>query len=636
MPDDVIRIANCSGFYGDRIAAAREMVEGGPIDVLTGDWLAELTMLILAKDRLRDPDRGFAKTFLRQMEEVLGTCVDRGIRIVSNAGGLNPAGCAAAVRRLADDLGVSIQVAHVEGDDLTPKLPALRDAGHELTNLDTGETLDTAGVDPITANAYLGGWGIVEALGHGADVVVTGRVTDAAVVVAPAAHHFGWARTDWDELAGAVVAGHIIECGTQCTGGNYPFFAEIPGLEHPGFPIAEIRRDGSSVITKHEGTGGAVTVGTVTAQLLYEIQGLDYLNPDASVRLNSIHLEQEGPDRVRVHSVRGMPGPETVKVGINYLGGWRNSMTFVLTGLDVEAKAELAERTLWSNFPGGRDHFDAVDVQLRRSDREDPATNEDAMAELRITVMDRDEAKVGRAFSGTVIEMVLASYPGFFTTSPPGPAASYGVYWPCLLPADVPEHVAVIGDERIEVPPPPTKPPEQLQRRTPRRAPASDAPSRVPAGAGGGTVLSGTGTETISKLLDDLSRTRLAGESDPGGGTYWDEIATERLPLGTIIGARSGDKGGNANVGLWAPSDDAYDWLAWYLTVGRLRTLIPAETGPHEVQRYELPNLRALNFVIVGLLGRGVAACTRRDPQAKGLGEYVRAKVVDIPTILLP
>ena len=634
MADDVIRIANCSGFYGDRLAAAKEMVEGGEIDVLTGDWLAELTMLILAKDRLRDPDLGYAKTFVRQLEGVLGTCVDRGIRIVSNAGGLNPAGCAAAVSKLAADLGLTVSVAHVAGDDLTGRLPALREAGHTFTNLDTGEALGTAGVDPITANAYLGGWGIVEALGRGADVVVTGRVTDAAVVVGPAAHHFGWARTDWDELAGAVVAGHIIECGTQCTGGNYAFFREIPGLEHPGFPIAEIRRDGSSVITKHEGTGGAVTVGTVTAQLLYEIQGLEYLNPDATVRLNSVNLTQEAPDRVLVHSVRGMPGPETVKVGINYLGGFRNSMTFVLTGLDIDAKADLAERTLWSQFPGGKDHFDSVDVQLRRSDRENPATNEDAMAELRVTVIDRDETKVGRAFSSAVIEIVLASYPGFFTTSPPGRGSSYGVYWPCLLPAEVPEHVAVVGGETVAITPAPTKPPESLQKRTPRRAPGADVPQRTPAPAGKSVLASG-GTETISKLLDDLSRTRLAGEHDPAGGIYWDETETERLPLGVLIGARSGDKGGNANVGLWAPTADAYDWLAWYITEGRFRSLLPAETGPFEVHRYELPNLRALNFVIVGLLGEGVAASTRLDPQAKGLGEYVRAKVVDIPAVLL-
>jgi hypothetical protein len=623
-----VRIANCSGFYGDRLSAAREMVEDGPIDVLTGDWLAELTMLILAKDKAKNPDGGFAKTFLVQLEEVLGNCLDRGIKVVSNAGGLNPAGCAAAVRTLADRLGLAATIAHVEGDDLMPRLGDLRANGVDLANLDTGEKLDEGDVEPVTANAYLGGWGVVEGLARGADVVVTGRVTDAAVVVGAAAWHHGWSRRDWDELAGAVVAGHIIECGAQCTGGNYAFFADIPGLEHPGFPIAEVASDGTSVITKHPGTGGAVTVGTVTAQLLYEIQGLEYANPDATVRLNSVRLTQEGPDRVRVHDIRGLPGPEDAKVAINYRGGWRNSMTFVLTGLDIEAKAELAERTLWSLVPGGRDAFDAVDVQLRRTDRADPVTNEDAVAELRVTVMDRDRDKVGRSFSGKVIEMVLASYPGFFTTSPPTDATSFGVYWPALVPADLLEQATVVGDERIAVPPPPTKPPP-LQRRRPAAA-STDASERTAA-----PPSVSRHPETLSVLLEDMGRRRIGVEASTGDSLYWDEVPVTRRPIGVVVGARSGDKGGNANLGVWTATDEAYDWLSWFLTETRLREMIPVETAGLDVHRYELPNLRALNFVIVGLLGRGVAASTRTDPQAKGLGEYFRAKHVDLPDLLV-
>lgn len=628
---EILRIANCSGFYGDRIAAAREMVEGGPIDVLTGDWLAELTMLILAKDRLKNPDGGYAKTFVRQMADVLALCVERGIKVVSNAGGLNPAGCAAAIEKIAADQGLDLNVAYVEGDDLVGRLGELDAAGIRLTNLDTGEDLEDLGVEPITANAYLGAWGIVEALDRGADVVITGRVTDAAVIVGPAAAHFGWDRTDWDELAAAVVAGHIIECGTQCTGGNYAFFGEVPGLERLGFPIAELRRDGSFVVTKHPGTGGLVSVGTVTAQLLYEIQGVEYANPDATVRLNSIRVDQEGPDRVLVHGVRGLPGPGKTKVAVNYLGGFRNSMTFVMTGLDIEAKAEVAERTLWSMIPGGRDAFDAVDVRLRRTDRQDPATNDDALAELRVTVMDRDQAKVGRAFSNTVIEMVLASYPGFFTTSPPTDASSFGVYWPALVPADFPRHEVVVGGERITVPPAPTEPPA-LDRRTPRRVvpDPNDAPRPRVAPA-----TASTHPETISLLLDDLARRRMAGAGS-SDDVYWDELPSVRVPLGRIVGARSGDKGGNGNVGVWARDDDAYDWLSWYLSVDRFRALLPAETEGLEVERHDLPNLRALNFIIKGLLGRGVAASTRTDPQAKGLGEYLRARYVDVPDVLVP
>jgi hypothetical protein len=623
----VLRIANCSGFYGDRLSAAREVVDGGPIDVLTGDWLAELTMLILARDRQRDPEAGFARTFVTQMEDVLGTCVERGIKIVTNAGGLNPRGCAAAVAAIADRLGLAPSIAWVEGDDLLGRLDELAGAGHHLVNMDTGEKLEDLGVEPVTANAYLGGWGIREALVGGADIVITGRVTDAAVVVGPAAWYHGWERTDWDELAGAVVAGHVIECGTQCTGGNYAFFEEVPGIERLGFPVAEVHADGSCVITKHPGTGGLVSTGTVTAQLLYEIQGLDYANPDATVRLNSVRLDDLGHDRVRIHSVRGMPGPDQVKVAVNYHGGWRNTMTFVLTGLDVERKAEVAERTLWSLVPGGRDAFDEVDVRLVRHDRPDPATNDDALAELRVTVKDRDRDVVGRAFSNKVIEMVLASYPGFFTTSPPTDASAFGVYWPALLPASVPHHEVVLGDERIAVDPPPTEPPP-LARRTPGATPPEPGPGRprvAPATAS-------THPETISTLLEDLSKLRIHATS--AADASWDDLDTTRVPLGTVAGARSGDKGGNANVGVWVRDDDAYDWLTWYLSVERLRELLP-ETRVLDVERFELPNLRALNFVVRGLLGRGVASTTRTDPQAKGFGEYLRAKVVPVPVPLL-
>ena len=382
-----LRIANCSGFYGDRLSAAREMVDGGPIDVLTGDWLAELTMLILWKGMQRDASRGWAHTFLTQMEEVLGTCVDRGIKVVTNAGGLNPAGLADQVSQLADRLGLSVAVAHVEGDDLLPRLDELRDQGHPLTHLDTGQLLEQARGTVVSANAYLGAWPIVEALRSGADVVVCPRVTDASLVVGPAAWHHGWTETDWDALAGAVAAGHVIECGPQATGGNYAFFTEVPGLEHPGFPIAEVADDGSSVITKHPGTGGAVTVGTVTAQLLYEIAGHHYPNTDVVARFDTVQVDEVGPDRVRLSGTRGLPAPRDVKVCCNLLGGWRNSMTFVLTGLDIEAKADLTVRSL-ADALGGTGQFTEFDARLIRSDKPDAPTNVEATAQLRVTVKD--------------------------------------------------------------------------------------------------------------------------------------------------------------------------------------------------------------------------------------------------------
>src|SRR5271165_1925389 len=327
MPS-AVRIGNCSGFYGDRHSAMREMLTGGDLDYLTGDYLAELTMLILGRDRMKHPDRGYAKTFLTQLEECLGLAHDRGVRIVANAGGLNPAGLADAVRALAQRLGVPAQVAHVDGDDLAPRAEEL--------GLGT----------PLTANAYLGAWGIVDCLNSGAEIVVTGRVTDASVTVGPAAAHFGWGRTDYHQLAGAVVAGHVTECGIQATGGNFSFFTEIPDLTYAGFPLAEIHADGSAVITKHPGTGGLVSVDTVTAQLLYEVTGARYANPDVTARMDTIELSPDGADRVRISGVAGEPPPPTLKVSLNSIGGFRNAMTFVLTGLDIDEKAALVRRQL--------------------------------------------------------------------------------------------------------------------------------------------------------------------------------------------------------------------------------------------------------------------------------------------------
>ena len=310
-----IRIANCSGFYGDRLSAAKEMIDGGPIDVLTGDWLAELTMLILARTQAKHPGGGYARSFVTQMEQVMGTCLDRGIKVVSNAGGLDPDHCADAVAQLAAKLGLSPTIAYVNGDDLLPRLGELQAAGVDLANYETGEPVGDISRF-ITANAYLGCFGIVEALAQGADIVITGRVTDAAVVCGPAAWHHGWSRDNWDALAGAVVAGHVIECGAQVTGGNYSFFTEVSGMARVGFPWVEIAEDGSSVVGKHDGTGGEVSIGTVTSQLLYEIASPTYLGPDVSARFDTIRLDQVATDRVRISGTKGELPPPTLKVAI--------------------------------------------------------------------------------------------------------------------------------------------------------------------------------------------------------------------------------------------------------------------------------------------------------------------------------
>jgi hypothetical protein len=583
---DPIRIANCSGFYGDRLSAAKEMVEGGPIDVLTGDWLAELTMLILARSQASRPGGGYARSFVTQMEQVMVTCLEKGIKVVSNAGGLDPAGCAAAVAEVADRLGLKPTIAYVDGDNLLPRLGELVASGVDLAHFETGEPIgDTSRF--ISANAYLGCWGIVDALDRGADIVITGRVTDAAVVCGPAAWHHGWARDDWDRLAGAVVAGHIIECGTQATGGNYSFFTEVPGMTRVGFPWAEVAADGSCVIGKHDGTGGEVSVGTVTSQLLYEIGSPAYLGPDVTARFDTIRLEQVARDRVLVAGTKGEPPPSTLKVAMNELGGFRNDMGIALTGLDIEAKAKLVEDAFWVACPYKPEDFASVTTRVVRTDKEDPATNEEAVALWRITVKDPDERKVGRAVSNAVIELGLATIPGLFGVSG-GPSAGspYGVYRPAIVPAElVPQHVVVMGGAETVV--------------------DSVAPS----------------AEVVVEPLPE------APVVAPGGPT----VAS---PIGRVVGARSGDKGGNANLGVFARSDAAWAWLDQFLTTERFCELLP-EVAPLKVDRFRLPALRSLNFVVHGLLQEGVAASTRQDGQAKSLGEWLRARVVDIPVALL-
>jgi hypothetical protein len=603
-----VRIANFSGFYGDRLSAAREMAEGGPVDVLTGDYLAELTMMILWKARQKDPATGYARTFLIQLEQVLGTCLDRGIKIVVNAGGLNPAGLAAETAKLAAGLGLDPKIAYLEGDDLLGRIPDLLAAGTDLAHLDTGQPLAGSGAEPITANAYLGGWGITEALSAGADIVLCPRVTDASLVTGPAAWWHGWQRRDWDRLAGAVIAGHVIECGPQACGGNYPFLGEITDRRYPGFPIAEVAADGSAVITKHDGTGGLVSPGTVTAQLLYEIAGPAYANPDVTAHFGSVRLAAAGPDRVLISGARGTPPPPGLKVAMNYLGGWRNTMTLVLTGLDIEEKAAWARQELFGLL-GGEDRFGAVDVRLLRFDQPDAPASEQATAHLRITVYDQDPNLAGRQFSDATMALALGGYPGFHTTTPPAAASAYGVYWPALVPAAAVEHAVVLPDGSRRVIPHTLA--EVGAQAVP--APGGDGPSEAapPPPAPAGAAPAGVAVE----------------------GASWG--ATRRVPLGLVAGARSGDKGGNANVGVWARTPEAYEWLRAELTTEKFKELL-AEAAGLRVDRYELPNLLAVNFVVAGLLGQGVAASARPDPQAKGLGEYVRSRYLDIPASLLP
>ncbi len=573
-----LRIGNCSGYYGDRLSAMREMLEGGDLDYLTGDYLAELTMLILGRDVMKDPSTGYAKSFVRQMTDCMALAKELGVKIVANSGGLNPAGLAERLREIAGEQGVDVIVAHVEGDDLRER----------------AEEFQFGSV--LTANAYLGAFGIAEALNRGADVVVTGRVTDASVVVGPAIAHHGWGRDDVDALAGAVVAGHVIECGTQATGGNFSGFTDVDWSQPLGFPVAEINHLGESVITKHDGTGGPVTVDTVTAQLMYEVGGPVYLGPDVSTRLDTMALTEEGPDRVAITGVVGEPPPKDVKVCLNTVGGFRNVVEFLLTGLDIPEKAALVKAQMEAAFDAGT-RPDEVEWRLDRTDVVDPPTEAAGTALLQCHVKSSEPDPVGRSFSDAAIQIALASYPGFSVTRPPSAGVPFGVYRPAFVPqSDVP-HVVVLADgTRIDI-----EPPKATAEAT---ASGESAP--------------------------------LAEQFAPVG--EWVQETT-RVPLGRLVHARSGDKGGDANLGVWIPADHphrepAFTWLAAFLDEVAVRELLP-EASKLELEIHPLPNLAAVNVVIHGLLGEGVSSSTRLDPQAKGLGEWFRAREADVPKELL-
>jgi len=587
MENNLIKIANCSGFYGDKLSAAKDLVEGGPIDVLTGDYLAELTMTILYGQKLqRGEDKGYVGTFLKQVKEIAKTCDEKNIKIVTNAGGLNPKSMASEIQKILEEQAVEMKVAYIDGDDLMPEMSNLIGSGEEFVNIDKNTSLKNSGYTPLTSNVYLGAWGIKEALDNGADIVVCPRVTDAAVVIGPAAWKYNWDRNNYDALAGALAAGHIIECGCQATGGNYAFFKEVLDFDNVGYPIAEIYEDGSFNITKHPGTGGLVSKGTVTAQLLYEISSPAYVNPDVIAHFDTLKIEEVEKDKVHVSGCRGSSPPKDHKVCINLAGGNRNGMEIILTGMDIEDKAKVFTDTLF-NSVGGKDQFDEVFIELHRTDKENPSTNEEAMASLVISVKSMNQELVGRLFSAKIIELALANIPGFFAQTSPKSSGPVIVYWPALINSKyIKERVHVDGKE-IEI-----IPTSQL------------------------------GLEEIYYQRDPI-------EIDDIKSSSHSEIF-----FGDLFGTRSGDKGGCANLGVWAKNNTTFSFLYNFLTIEKIKELMP-DLSKYEIERFELPNINSLNFYIHDILQDGVSSNNRKDSQAKSLGEYLRAKKILVPNEIL-
>ena len=585
MKEKVLRIGNCSGFYGDKLSAAKEMVEGGPIDVLTGDYLAELTMAILFSQKMQRGEKaGYVGTFMKQLKEIANTCAEKNIKIVSNAGGLNPKSMAEDVEEMLKAMSLDLKVAYIDGDDLMPRLDELKSSGEKLNNIDTGEGFFEQNMSPLSANAYLGCWAIKEALDQGADIVICPRVTDAAVVMGPAAWKYDWNKNDFNKLAGALAAGHIIECGAQATGGNYSFFHEVPTFENIGYPIAEIKEDGSFYITKHENTGGLVSTGTVTAQLLYEISSPDYLNPDVISHFDTLKIEEVGKDRVYISGTKGSPPPSTHKVCMNLSGGYKNGMELIVTGLDIPEKAKIFTDELFRSL-GGKEQFDDVSIQLYRTDKKNPETNEEAMAVLKIVVKSKTPEIVGRIFSAKIVELALANYPGWTSQSDIKQGTPFISYWPALVDSKkIQEHLHFNGETTV------------IEREHYK--------------------------EANEKPNEDIKIEPLP-----------DEEMLE-IEFGRIFGTRSGDKGGCANLGVWAKDDDSYRYLYHFLSVKKLKELMP-DLSEFEIDRYELPNIKSLNFYVRGLLENGVSSNNRKDGQAKSLGEYLGVKMIGCPKSLL-
>jgi len=585
---DSIRIANAGGYWGDDLRQFRRQVELGPVDYVTLDFLAEITMSIMQKQRARDPRAGYARDFVAQVRETLPLLLERGVRAISNAGGVNPLACRGALLEMAQLEGKSLDVAAVVGDDLMERLGELNALGVSLDDMDTGAKFSSIRDRVSSANAYFGAWPVVEALRAGAQVVVTGRCTDTGITLAPMIHAFGWAPDDWDRLAAGIVAGHIVECGAQSTGGNFTDWRTIPRLADIGYPLLEVFADGSFIVTKHAGTGGRVTKRTVKEQLVYEMgDPRAYITPDVVADFGTIRLEQVGRDRVRVWGVRGRPAPSMLKVSASYFDGWKASGTLILCGPEAAAKARAFAELFWKRLDlrFAATHTELVGLSSCWGPLS-PATEAPEIL-LRLSVRDPDRERVEQ-FSKMVPAVILSGPPGVAVTGGRPQAQEVVAYWPALVPRDhVKARLVTRDGERT------------LDWPTPLLPPQRPAPLR--------------------------------GESWPRARGDRKLVKT---PLSALAHARSGDKGDTANIGLIARAPEIYPWLRSTLTAAVVKRRFKG-ICLGRVERHEVPNLGALNFLLHESLGGGGTVSLRLDAQGKTLSHALLAMEVTAPRALL-
>jgi hypothetical protein len=584
---ETIRIANAGGYWGDDLAQFQRQVELGPVDYVTLDFLAEITMSIMQKQRAREPKAGYARDFIGQVERALPLLVERKIKVITNAGGVNPLACRGTLLERIQQHGHSLEVAAVIGDDLMERLGELNAQGVSLDNMEDGAPFRSVRDRVSSANAYFGAWPVVEALRSGAHIVVTGRCTDTGITLAPMIHEFGWAPDDWDRLAAGIVAGHIVECGAQSTGGNFTDWHEVKHYESIGYPVVEVSPDGSFVVTKHAGTGGTVTVRTVTEQLVYEMgDPRAYITPDVVADFGTIRLEQLGRDKVRVWGVRGRPAPSSLKVSASYFEGWKASGALIICGPGAVAKAEAFADLFWKRLSVRfiETHTELVGHSASWGPLAPPIEPNEVL--LRLSVRDRDKDKIEQ-FAKMVPAVILSGPPGVAVTGGRPQAQEVVAYWPALVPRDKVKAKLVIRDGERTL----------------------DWPTPICADDG-------------APALPRAAWPRAKGAAKLVKGRLRD-----------LAHARSGDKGDTCNIGVIARAPEIYPWLRQTLTEASVKRIFKGICHG-AVERHEVPNLMALNFLLHQSLGGGGTVSLRLDAQGKTLSHALLAMEVKAPKAL--
>ncbi len=586
--ENVLRIANASGYWGDDLTALRRQIEGGPIDVVTMDFLAEITMSILQKQLQRNPEAGYALDFVAQISDVMKLALENNVVIISNAGGVAPMACAEAILAAGQEQSLDPRVGVVAGDDLLSRLPTWHADGVDMSNMDDGRSFDEVIAHVTSANAYFGAGGVVKALEAGAQFIVTGRVTDTGITLAPMIQHFGWATDDWDRLASGIIAGHILECGAQSTGGNFTDWKDVPSFHNVGYPIVEMSEDGSFVVTKHPNTGGLVTVATIREQLVYEMGDPSaYLTPDVVVDFGSIQLEDAGSDRVRVSGVRGAAPTNLLKVSMSYNDGYKASGGVIVCGPDARSKADKFGEILWGRLPEFEHNLtEAVGANATWGPLSPKQDSAEVMA--RFGVRDHDRTKV-REFAKMVPALVLSGPPGVGVIGGRPAVQDVVAYWPCLIPRDLcAAQVAVLGGgERVD----------------------AEVLFEGPTGPG--------------RVGDETNTARTAEEGDVTTGQ------TVTVKLADLAHGRSGDKGDTCNIGVIARHPALYPWLVENLTAERVKEAFEGICFG-AVDRFEVPNLDALNFLLHQSLGGGGTLSLHIDAQGKTYSHALLSIEVDV------